>query len=91
MLRLIREGDPPAVALAYIKGDEEEGRPPAAHSAFEHGLMAQYPVLYPVLRPHATRDLEGSNMLRPVNAARREEHTYAQFPICHQRRYPSQC
>ena len=76
LLRLIRDGDHPAVALSYIKGDNENGRPPAAHSVFEHCLMAQYPVLYPVLRPHSTRFLEGNNILRPVNAARMEKDPY---------------
>jgi hypothetical protein len=70
LLQLLGEGDDPNAALGYMKGDNEDGRPPAAQSPFEHTLMAQYPGLYPVLRPHSARDLEGSNMLRPVNAVR---------------------
>lgn len=79
LLRLIRDGDPPGLALGYIKGDDEEERPPAAQSVFEHRLMAQNPAMYPVLRPYSTRDLERSNMLRPVNAARREEDVCVQW------------
>lgn len=83
LLRLLREGDDPSVALGYMKGDDDDGRPPPAQSPFEHALMAYNPGLYPVLRPHSARDLEGSNMLRPVNAARVQvrQDVYQTLPL----------